>query len=256
MKYSITLQDLTFDEFNDVVDFLQGKQKAEPQSEAIHAMAGENQKPFEIQDKEATVDAATHTMQTAIAEGLVPGTSAQVTSVEVDVKEEELDADGLPWDERIHSSNKKKKKDGTWTRRRGLQDAEFDAIAAELKGETADVVGIDPASQPVQNINPPVTGANMATTTDIVNNMPVAQPQQQTPPPTPQQVVQRDFQGLLAQFNKLFAAQAIDPTYPQTLIDGVNQAFGTQIFSLPDIANNNEMVAYVWSRLEQDGKAN
>ena len=47
----------------------------------------------------------------------------------------EVDAMGLEWDERIHSSNKKKTSKGVWTRRRGIQDSDFNRIVAELKGE-------------------------------------------------------------------------------------------------------------------------
>lgn len=44
------------------------------------------------------------------------------------------DSDGLPWDERIHSSSKKKGKDGTWNKRRGGPDGEERAaIEAELR---------------------------------------------------------------------------------------------------------------------------
>ena len=49
----------------------------------------------------------------------------------------ELDADDLPWDERIHSSGKSKmktgKRTGTWTRRRGVKPAEVDKVEAELR---------------------------------------------------------------------------------------------------------------------------
>lgn len=47
----------------------------------------------------------------------------------------ELDKDGLPWDERIHSSNHKLTKDGLWQRRRGVTDEEFAVVMAELKPE-------------------------------------------------------------------------------------------------------------------------
>lgn len=45
----------------------------------------------------------------------------------------DLDADGIPWDERIHSSSRKQNKDGTWARRRNTDDAVFAAVMAELK---------------------------------------------------------------------------------------------------------------------------
>lgn len=47
----------------------------------------------------------------------------------------ELDKDGLPWDERIHSSNHKLTKEGLWQRRRGVTDEEFAVVVAELMPE-------------------------------------------------------------------------------------------------------------------------
>lgn len=49
----------------------------------------------------------------------------------------DLDAAGIPWDERIHASTKTRNKDDTWTRRRNTPDATFDAVMTELKGGAA-----------------------------------------------------------------------------------------------------------------------
>lgn len=45
----------------------------------------------------------------------------------------ERDKDGIPWDDRIHTSTKTTNKDGTWTRRRNTPDDVFDKVMAELK---------------------------------------------------------------------------------------------------------------------------
>ena len=70
---------------------------------------------------------------------------------------EGLDADGLPWDEMIHSGNKKRNADGRWQRRRGVQDAVFDARVAELRGdtETAEDVFNQQVNAAAQTIAPP-----------------------------------------------------------------------------------------------------
>lgn len=52
-------------------------------------------------------------------------TSAQAAGIEVD-------KEGIPWDERIHSGNKTKVKDGTWTRKRNVPDDYYNAIKADL----------------------------------------------------------------------------------------------------------------------------
>ena len=45
----------------------------------------------------------------------------------------ELDADDLPWDERIHASTKSKTQDGRWKKKRGVSEEEYNAVIAELK---------------------------------------------------------------------------------------------------------------------------
>jgi len=45
----------------------------------------------------------------------------------------DLDAEGLPWDERIHSSNGKKSANGVWMKRRGLNQLVEQKVRAELR---------------------------------------------------------------------------------------------------------------------------
>jgi len=49
----------------------------------------------------------------------------------------DIDAAGLPWDERIHSSKKTVKADGTWTRRKNVADSLYEKVTAELKAGAA-----------------------------------------------------------------------------------------------------------------------
>lgn len=44
------------------------------------------------------------------------------------------DAAGLPWDERIHAGSKVMNADGTWRRKRGVDEATAQAVEAELRG--------------------------------------------------------------------------------------------------------------------------
>ena len=46
----------------------------------------------------------------------------------------EYDSEGIPWDARIHAGNKSKIQAGTWRRRRGISDDEYNKVVAELKG--------------------------------------------------------------------------------------------------------------------------
>lgn len=74
--------------------------------------------------------------------------------------EPEVDAEGLPWDERIHASTRSVKADGTWTRRRGISDETYETVMAELRASVAmgATAGVDEAM-------PGTAGADWATHT-------------------------------------------------------------------------------------------
>jgi hypothetical protein len=65
-----------------------------------------------------------------------------------EVAEVSRDKDGLPWDERIHSSSKEINQDGTWRRRRKINDEYYNEIAAELNGKPQSVQDIVNALKP------------------------------------------------------------------------------------------------------------
>ena len=87
------------------------------------------------------------------------------------IDESEVDADGIIWDKRIHSSNHKKSPKGFWQRRRNTDDALFDSVMAELKGETeappaaAGALPTDPPGTPPADVAaaaPPETVYSMS----------------------------------------------------------------------------------------------
>lgn len=80
------------------------------------------------------------------------------------------DASGLPWDERIHASTKTIKKDGTWTKRKGVADALVTKVEAELRAGIAAPAAVVAPQAPV---NPVVAVAGptvptLAVTTPVV----------------------------------------------------------------------------------------
>ena len=60
-----------------------------------------------------------------------PTPAAQITPTQI--ANAELDKGGLPWDARIHAGTKTKTQKGDWTRKKGVDDAVFDAVVAELR---------------------------------------------------------------------------------------------------------------------------
>jgi hypothetical protein len=70
---------------------------------------------------------------TVPASGAAPVAPAGITAPAAQPPGVETDTDGLPWDNRIHSTPASKKKDGRWRGKRGLDDATRQAVTAELK---------------------------------------------------------------------------------------------------------------------------
>lgn len=85
-----------------------------------------------------------------------------------------LDGDGLPWDERIHSSNKQLTEKGVWRARRNVDAAFKKKIEAELRGTIAaspapiaDAAPAAPAAPALPGANlPPMPGAVAAPAID------------------------------------------------------------------------------------------
>lgn len=66
----------------------------------------------------------------------------------------EVDAEGLPWDERIHAGSKTQTKGGNWVAKRGVNDGAF--IAA-VKAELRQLMAAPAPQSPVAPLPPPIT---------------------------------------------------------------------------------------------------
>lgn len=106
------------------------------------------------------------------------------------------DKNGLPWDERIHAGTKALNGDGTWKKRRGVDDATVAAVTAELTGAAP-----QPEPTPAPQTEPESTPA------------PTPAPQPETAPtPTPVPSTNRiqDFQQIVQELQKAGTAAAAD----------------------------------------------
>lgn len=92
-----------------------------------------------------------------------------------------LDKNGLPWDQRIHSSSKNLNADGTWRYLRVTKAEDKDAFEALKLQVEAELRGAAPADQ-TPPPPPPVPDANAQTPPPPP---PVAQTEQAPPPPPP-----------------------------------------------------------------------
>lgn len=126
----------------------------------------------------------------------VPGPNVTVTG-DVDVEVETVndappatDKNGLPWDERIHAGTKALNGDGTWKKRRGVDDATIAAVTAELTG-AAPAPTPEPTPAPQPEPTPEPTPAP-------------------TPAPVPSTNRIQDFQQIVQELQKAGTAAAAD----------------------------------------------
>ncbi len=96
----------------------------------------------------------------------------------VDVGAPAVDSSGMPWDERIHAGTKATVADGTWRKKRGVNEAFVTAIEAQLRsqaGSPQPVAAPAPVPAPVP-VPPPVAMPA------AVPMQPTAMPVTETPP--------------------------------------------------------------------------
>lgn len=116
-----------------------------------------------------------------------PGASSDQPAENAVVQDEpntsppEVDSNGLPWDERIHSSSKAVNADGTWRYKRGGDLEERKAVEEELRGAPKYATGFGVGNSNVEGLLTEIE-AKQATPAD---DEPPAPPVDDTPPPPP-----------------------------------------------------------------------
>lgn len=113
------------------------------------------------------------------AEALMAAETARVSSASTnETNPAELDADGLPWDDRIHASSKARNADGTWRKKRGVDEVTFGQIAAELQEAQSGESAPDAEAAPP----PPASEGGPSADGAPVSSAPETSP---APPPPP-----------------------------------------------------------------------
>lgn len=186
-----------------------------------------------------------------------------------------VDSTGLPWDERIHASTKAVNADGTWKKRRGVQELQVNQVEAELRARGPVTAAPQPAPIPVMPQPAPVA-APAADPLAMFGPLPAAapapvmpQPVYPQPAPMPAPAVDprvimpqpapapvaaapvpqaRTFDQLMGTIQGLFNQQLIAPDYMVNL----NQRLG--VAAITDIAGSPERVEQAFGILKADGK--
>lgn len=202
-----------------------------------------------------------------------------------------LDSAGIPHDERIHAGSKGVNKDGTWKRKRGVDDATVAAVESELRQKIAAMpvatpaVGAPVTLAPMPGGVPLIANGEVAapTTTPPVPAMPGAavssvppMPQgdnaAQVTPPTPAIqmpsnpqpadavpfVMPTDFNQFMQVVQTGMQAGKIDNDYLAALVQEINGAYAQHNISISGIVGlaqqHPSMINYAVQLMQRDGK--
>ena len=153
-----------------------------------------------------------------------------------------VDADGLPWDERIHAPSKGQNKDGTWRKKKKLEDAFVAGVEAELRS----VQRVPAAPTP-----PPAAPGAPA--------MPAAPtpPPETAPAPAAEGIDFHTFmQQLSAQMQKRdeTGQPVINADYLAQATAEISGAWSVPLNAITDIPSNPQMITYAIQVFQRDGK--
>lgn len=153
----------------------------------------------------------------------------------------QVDSEGLPWDERIHSSSKKTTAKGTWTRRKNINDDVFNRVTAELRGGAVPPAPIMTASiPPAPMVAPPPS---------FLQRTP-AQP----PAFNPLGGNGKSITDLFNKIQQMFASGSADAVYLSSLTGRLSQRFNVHVTSVADLTGKQDMIDDAFALIAADGK--
>ena len=174
----------------------------------------------------------------------------------------DFDKEGLPWDERIHSSNHKITAQGVWQRRRGVSDEVYNSVKAELLGkwEAAEPVTENaPIPEPVQA---PVVAPAPVAPAPVQAFVPVQQVQAPVAAPAPVVApapvapaapAPSTFETFSSKLQYALANKLIEANYMQGVLNTVNATFGTDYKGMFEMRDNENAMVFVINELAKKG---
>lgn len=255
-KLTLTLHNMSETEFANVIEALEA-------NNLLDAHKEEGKVVNEVVTSSAEVTKApVNTVITPVTQAAPVTQQTQGRTLPAETNDNELDIDGIPWDETIHAGTKNKNKDGRWKRKKGVSDDEYARGVASLQ--------IVEKNKARQAGNEPVNVSPQATVAQPVQQAPVQQPVQQpinaappqaSPVQQPVQTTQavptaRDFNGLFTECDNLFQQGIVDVNYTDTIVNRINTAYpGANVTTISDIMGNDAYIAYGWSCIDVDAEA-
>ena len=167
-----------------------------------------------------------------------------------------FDKEGLQWDERIHSSNRKLTAKGVWQRRKNITDEYYNEIKNELLGtdqvEPAQVSEIDTPVQPtiasveraVGNVSEPIAPVPPMTVAPVVAPAVIE---------TPVVDCATLYQQMFEKVKLGFGSKSLDANYIQGMIGTLNATLGTNYMGLAEIKDDENAFKFVINDLVAKG---
>lgn len=237
-----------------------------------------------------TATAPAAPIATAIPAMPTPAGSDDDETGDADAAPGSLDKNGLPWDERIHSTPAKLTTKGVWRAKRNVDAGLVAQVEAELRARAAAPVSTAPQPQatPVQptpapapapmpqpaapapvaapqpGFVPPVTYPPVATPAPQPA-APVAAPALTPAPvaaPQPAAPVTLDFNGFMQKLSQLMAMQDangapwVDAAYLNTVCSRLSAAYQLPqpISAITELSVNQDWINYAIQLMQRDGK--
>lgn len=165
----------------------------------------------------------------------------------------DFDKEGLPWDERIHSSNHKLTAQGIWQRRRGVSDEVYNSVKAELLGKWE---AAEPITEPVQApvVAPaPVAPAPVQAFEPVQAPVAAPAPVVAPAPVAPTAPAQSTFETFSSKLQYALANKLIEANYMQGVLNTVNATFGTNYQGMFEMRDNENAMLFVINELAKKG---
>lgn len=221
------------------------------------------------------IDADTYVPKLPVFPSAAPVMPEVVAAAPTVNGEPEFDSTGLAWDDRIHSKQKGQTNDGKWRKQRGVDDAYYNAIEAELRARYGAQIAPEVAGNaiPMPSVAPVAMEHGVVAAVNAVSEMPammvpvaVAAPQpipmpvpipvpvaapQPVPVAAPQPVT---FHTVMTHVGASMGAGTITPDYLVNLVNEINQQCGTAMSSFTDMAAFPNAIEYCWAAFARDGK--
>lgn len=156
-----------------------------------------------------------------------------------------LDKNGFPWDDRIHSGNKAFVADGTWRKRRGVDDALVAQVEVELRAvmniaAPAPVIPPIPVVQVAAEIpadEAPMMPMHNASTVPPPPPLPAIVPPPPPPPPPPPAVAEPNaYLNLIQLVTNVISTQKLTRPQVEACITSIDPSLNLQLLSKrPDL---------------------